>query len=117
MLKTSDRVRAGVRGGLRRLPIACLPSKVLGTRLAPGFNATFCTGLQFIGWLIKANISGYEANINLEYQFLKETLADNPEEKSVRDGKKGEDISLTVQTEQEANFDVTKVGFGSFSWD
>ena len=44
-------------------------------------------------------------------------LADDPEEKSVRDGKKGEDIILTVQTEQEANFDVTKVGFGSFSWD
>ena len=43
-------------------------------------------------------------DINLEYQFLKETLADNPEEKSVRDGKKGEDISVTVQTEQEANF-------------
>ena len=56
-------------------------------------------------------------DINLEYQFLKETLADNPEEKSVRDGKKGEDISVTVQTEQEANFEVTKVAFGSFSWD
>ena len=56
-------------------------------------------------------------DINLEPQFLKDTLVDNPEEKSVRDGKKGEDISVTVQTEQEANFDVTKVAFGSFSWD
>ena len=48
-------------------------------------------------------------DIKLESQFLKDTLADNPEEKSVRDGKKGEDISVTVQTEQEPNFDVTKV--------
>ena len=56
-------------------------------------------------------------DIKLEYQFLKDTLADNPEEKSVRDGKKGEDISVTVQTETDANFDVTKVAFGSFSWD
>ena len=56
---------------------------------------------------------------NLMAQGSKSTmdLADDPEEKSVRDGKKGEDISVTVQTEQEANFDVTKVGFGSFSWD
>ena len=50
-----------------------------------------------------------DSDINLESQFLKDTLADNPEEKSVRDGKKGEDISVTVQTEQEPNFDVTKV--------
>ena len=35
----------------------------------------------------------------------------------MRDGKKGEDVSVTVQTEQDANFDITEVAFGGFSWD
>ena len=45
--------------------------------------------------------------------ILKDTLADNPKEKLVME----EDISVTTQTEEDLNFDVTKAEFGSFSWD
>ena len=46
--------------------------------------------------------------------ILKDTLADNPKEKLVMEE---EDISVTTQTEEDLNFDVTKAEFGSFSWD
>ena len=48
------------------------------------------------------------------FDILKDTLADNPKEKLVMEE---EDISVTTQTEEDLNFDVTKAEFGSFSWD
>ena len=71
-------------------------------------------------WLVSPLNIQIEANsdlqvdidVNLQSHILKDTLADNPKEKLVMEE---EDISVTTQTEEDLNFDVTKAEFGSFS--